>query len=140
MSVADELSKLASLKERGLLTDEEFQKEKEKEKLLAGASSAALASSAATRAEPEPEPEKKGGGGLLKVFLWLGGAVAAFLIFGATVGNTPEAKARMASKDAISLCWKEQERKSLTPGAQRFVAGTCEKMEADYRAKWGRNP
>lgn len=135
MSVADELSKLASLKEKGLLTDEEFQKEKEK--LLAGGPSPAAASSTASI---EPEPEKKGGGGLLKVFLWLGGAVAAFLIFGATVGNTPEAKARMASKDAISLCWKEQERKSLTPGAQRFVAGTCEKMEADYRAKWGRNP
>lgn len=135
MSVADELSKLASLKEKGLLTDEEFQKEKEK--LLAGGPSSAAASSTAS---VEPEPEKKGGGGLLKVFLWLGGAVAAFLIFGATVGNTPEAKARMASKDAISLCWKEQERKSLTPGAQRFVAGTCEKMEADYRAKWGRNP
>lgn len=135
MSVADELSKLASLKEKGLLTDEEFQKEKEK--LLAGDPSPAVASSPAS---VEPEPEKKGGGGLLKVFLWLGGAVAAFLIFGATVGNTPEAKARMASKDAISLCWKEQERKSLTPGAQRFVAGACEKMEADYRAKWGRNP
>lgn len=135
MSLADELSKLASLKERGVLSPAEF--EAQKEKLLA----AELATVTPSVTSDQPDSDKeKGGGGLLKVLLWLGGGIAAFLIFGASVGSSPEAKARMAAKDAISLCWKEQERKSLAPGTQRFIAGTCEKMEADYRTQFGRNP
>ncbi len=133
MSVADELDKLASLKERGLLSREEF--ESQKRRVLSGG-----APSQTSNQVEAPVAEQKKGGGVLKVFLVLAALVAAFLIYGATVANTPEAKARMAAQDAISLCWKEQERKSLTPGAQRFVAGACEKMEADYRAKYGRNP
>jgi len=41
---------------------------------------------------------------------------------------------------AIKLCWKDQERKSLTPAEQRFIAGACESMEAKYREKHGRIP
>lgn len=59
MSVADELDKLASLKERGLLTDEEFHKEKGK--LLAGVPSEAVAESPATSGGGESQ--KKGTGG-----------------------------------------------------------------------------
>lgn len=136
MSVADELNKLASLKERGVLSSTEFEAQKEK---LLSADTATMTPSEPAKEELKSE-ETKGGGGVLKVLLWLGGGVVAFLIFGAAVGNSPEAKARMAAQDAISLCWKEQERKSLTPGTQRFIAGACEKMEADYRVKYGRNP
>jgi hypothetical protein len=38
------------------------------------------------------------------------------------------------------LCWQEQKRKSLSPDLGRFVAGACEKMEADFRAKHHREP
>jgi hypothetical protein len=46
----------------------------------------------------------------------------------------------MKDQRAIELCWNEQKRPSLEPGEARFVAAACEKMEADYRAKHGRNP
>lgn len=47
-----------------------------------------------------------------------------------------------ASQDrrAISLCWEEQRRPSLSPGAAQFAAGACERMEAEYRRKYGRSP
>lgn len=137
MSVADELSKLASLKERGVLSASEFEAQKEK---LLSTDPGTVAPAGLAKEEQPKRQEAKGGSGVLKVLLWLGGGVVAFLIFGASVGNSPQAQARLASKDAISMCWEEQGRKSLTPGTQRFIAGACEKMEADYRAQYGRNP
>lgn len=136
MSVADELGKLAALKERGLLTEEEFLQQKDR--LLSG--SEPESPTAAPTNEEAAEPEKKGGGAFFKVAMWLIGGVVAFFVFGATVGNTPEAKARIAAQDAIAICWKGYERKSLSPNEQRLIAGACEKMEADYRLKFGRNP
>ncbi len=62
------------------------------------------------------------------------------MVFGAIVGNTPEAKEKARERDAIALCWKEQERKSNTPSQARFIAGACEMMENDFRKKHGRNP
>lgn len=66
--------------------------------------------------------------------------VVAFLGFGAIVGGSPEAKERIQAEKAIELCWKEQERRSLTPAQARFIAGTCEMMEDDFRRKYNRNP
>ncbi|MFK3741402.1 zinc-ribbon domain-containing protein [Massilia sp. TN1-12] len=56
--------------------------------------------------------------------------------------RTPSAE-EVASSDArmaISVCWDDQKTKSYEPSTARFVAGVCEKMERDYRAKFGRNP
>lgn len=47
---------------------------------------------------------------------------------------------RQTARMAIELCWKEQSRKSLDPGSQRFIAGSCEMMEREFRAKYGANP
>lgn len=71
-------------------------------------------------------------------FLWGGVCVLFFLAF--VFGNTPEAQERMRARDAIDLCWKEQQRKSLDPGAQRFIAGACEKMESDFTERYGQRP
>lgn len=68
------------------------------------------------------------------------GGFIILMIVGSCAGNTPDGKARAAARDAIGLCWSEQAKKSLSPGAARFVAGACEKMEADYRSRWGSNP
>jgi hypothetical protein len=76
-----------------------------------------------------------------KWWLWLPlGALGALLVVGATVGSTPEAKARMQDQLAIDLCWDEQKRPSNEPSEARFIAGTCEKMEADFKSKWGYSP
>jgi hypothetical protein len=64
----------------------------------------------------------------------------AFLIFGATVGETPEAREKQKAREVIKLCWQDQSRKSLPPDTARIVASMCEKMEDDFRAKYRSNP
>ena len=68
----------------------------------------------------------------------LGTVVALFVVMMIIGANADPEKQKQ--RDAIALCWKEQERKSLTPGAARSIAGVCEKMENDFRAKWRVNP
>lgn len=73
-----------------------------------------------------------------------GAAVAilifAFLTLGAMQSSSPEGQARSKDRDAISYCWQQQKDPSLDPATQRFVAATCEKMEADFRTKYGADP
>lgn len=66
--------------------------------------------------------------------------VAAFFGLGAYQLNTPDGQARSQERDVIAACWQQQERKSFSPEAARFIAGACEKLEADFRAKWNREP
>lgn len=73
---------------------------------------------------------------LLVVF----GAVALFLLYAMVRTESPEERERWAAKGAIDLCWKDQERKSLPPDQARFIAGACERMEADFTTKYGRKP
>ncbi|MCG2586528.1 zinc-ribbon domain-containing protein [Massilia sp. TS11] len=76
-----------------------------------------------------------------KWWLWLPIAlVVLFLGFGATLSDTPEARAKFADRKAIELCWEDQAKKSNTPVAARTIAGFCEKMEADFKAKYGVSP
>jgi hypothetical protein len=70
----------------------------------------------------------------------LGIAAAAFIAFGFMLPDTPETRERAHSREVIRSCWHEQERKSLSPEAARFVAGACEQMESDFRAKWNLEP
>jgi hypothetical protein len=77
---------------------------------------------------------------LKKTFIVVGLLLLAFFGYGFIVSSTPEGKARAHERDVIALCWEEQERKSLSPEAARFVAGACEKLEADFRNKWKREP
>lgn len=49
--------------------------------------------------------------------------------------QSPESRARQQAREAVKQCWREQERKSNSPGSQQFIAGVCEKMEADLRSK-----
>lgn len=44
------------------------------------------------------------------------------------------------ARQTIETCWEDQKTKSYEPSKARFVAGVCEKMERDFRAKYGRNP
>lgn len=82
-----------------------------------------------------PKPKKT------KWWLWVPlGLVAAFFTVGFIGSNTPEGRAQADERAAIELCWQEQQRKSLDPGSQRFVAGACEMMERKYIEKHGRKP
>lgn len=70
------------------------------------------------------------------ILIFLGVMFVLVLIFGATHKDD----GRSLERDAIDLCWKEQERKSLTAGEAQFIAGACEKMEDDFRTKYRVNP
>lgn len=75
-----------------------------------------------------------------KVLMWVGGAVVLFFAWALLRTPSPEENERYAERSAIELCWKDQQRKSLAPETARFIAGACEKMEADFRAKHRMNP
>lgn len=63
-----------------------------------------------------------------------------FMAYGAMLSSTPEGQAQSTDRNDISYCWQQQKDKSLDPPTQRFVAATCEKMEADFRTKYGVDP
>lgn len=54
--------------------------------------------------------------------------------------NSPEAKEKSRSRDAIKLCWQDYEKKSFDVNTKNFIARTCEKMEDDFRSAHGVNP
>lgn len=68
------------------------------------------------------------------------GSVAVFLLWAFTRTQSPDEQARWTMRSAIAACWKDQQRKSLPPDQARFIAGACEKMEADFRAKYRQEP
>lgn len=83
---------------------------------------------------PPEEPRRR-------IWPWLlGAAVAAFFGYGFYASNTPEGKAQNRERRATELCWEEQRRRSLAPDEQRFIAGACERMEAEFRRKHGVSP
>jgi hypothetical protein len=73
----------------------------------------------------------------------IGGALAlvvAFLIFGATVGNTPEAKEKQKARDVIDLCRSDERKWAGGAPAKAIITNTCLKLENDYRTRFGSNP
>lgn len=74
--------------------------------------------------------------------IWIVGALAVWIFWslGVSQYDSPAAKERRHAEEAIRLCWQEQQRKSFTPGEQRFIAGACERMDADYLRKYGSRP
>lgn len=54
--------------------------------------------------------------------------------------NSPEAKEKASKRDGIDYCWTTYKKKSNSDDEKRFIAGACEKMEGDFRAKYGVNP
>ncbi|RZZ81955.1 zinc ribbon domain-containing protein [Pseudoxanthomonas winnipegensis] len=93
-----------------------------------------IPSAAAARA---PLPE--GGVSYLKAALVLSGLALLFsviLIVYASSQHRPEADDRAT----IDVCWEEYGKKSLDPASKRFIASACEKMESDFKQKYGRDP
>lgn len=83
-----------------------------------------------------PEKPKK-----TKWWLWAPlGLIGTFFVFAMIAGSSPEAKEKAKDRDTIEFCWGEQKRPSLDPDTARLMAGACEKMESDFRQKYGVNP
>jgi hypothetical protein len=54
--------------------------------------------------------------------------------------SDPKGEEKQHARDAIAMCWKQYERKSLDPAEKRFIASTCEMMERDYQKAYGSRP
>ncbi len=77
-----------------------------------------------------------------KIVIGIGAAFALFLILGAFLGNSPDAKERAAKRRAIEFCMDEAVRmeKQVTPDVSRFMYSACERMRQDFIKKWNREP
>ncbi|USY23946.1 SHOCT domain-containing protein [Alcaligenes sp. 1735tsa3] len=126
MNVADEISKLADLKDRGALTDAEF--EMAKAKVLSGSD---------TRVGVD-QPSKTSWGKVV-LFVFLGG-VAIFFAIGFYASNTPEGKEQAKARAAIDLCWSDYKTSRLPLGPRKLIADTCDMMSKEFKEKYGVAP
>lgn len=80
----------------------------------------------------------------MPIWLWIVIGVVvllgAFLAWGSRLASTPEGQARAQERDAIAECRRQVDDDLQDRSTRRFVRGVCEKLEADYRRKWNRNP
>jgi hypothetical protein len=89
---------------------------------------------------PAPKPVKKPRTGWL---VWPVGIVMALVVLAWILPPAPhsqEAQDKALARKTIEACWREQQRKSLSPETQRFIAGACEQGEADFYRKYGHKP
>ncbi|WP_374503071.1 hypothetical protein [Zoogloea sp.] len=100
----------------------------------------APAAPAAPSVLPPAPPAADGGFGIFKtLLLFFGGLVLVFVAY-AMSKEDPLREERQRDGLAIEICWKDQARKSLTPSEARVFASLCEKMEADFKLKYGTTP
>lgn len=67
-------------------------------------------------------------------------AVVAFLGWGAYLSNTKDGEDRSRERQAIEACREGENDQLQELSTRRTVREVCDKMEADYVAKWGRVP
>lgn len=83
-----------------------------------------------------PVPQAKNHG-----WAWLIGIpVVGFGLWMVKVGNDPVAQEKARDRDVFELCMKDLENPLTDPGAKNFIRGTCAKMKADFREKYGVEP
>lgn len=68
------------------------------------------------------------------------GAVLFLGMFGKVEQPSAEDQDQYRLKKQIEVCWKNQERKSLTPDTARLFASVCEGLETDLWQKYGTKP
>lgn len=71
---------------------------------------------------------------------WIVGVPVGLFVLMMIIGSLSPPSESGTARRAIDLCWSEQQRKSLPPDQARFIAGACEKMESDFKKKYGHAP
>lgn len=73
--------------------------------------------------------------------LWVTfGVIGAGILWAAVSPTSAEDEAKNKERRVIETCWDQQKMKSNDSAESRFIAGACERMEAEYTAKHGRKP
>lgn len=96
--------------------------------------------SVAAPSAPSAVEKTKGMGWFAKTMLILGAIVVAFLSFGAYKTSTPEGREKSRARAAIEVCRDRESTYRGPENARSFLGGACEKMEEDFRAKFGVSP
>ncbi len=56
-----------------------------------------------------------------------------FFFIKVLIAPTERQDARMEKRQQIEFCWKDYERKSHDASTKQFIAGACEKLEAELK-------
>lgn len=67
-------------------------------------------------------------------------ALVAFMGWGAYLSNTKDGEERIAQRKAIKECRDGENDQLQELSVRRTIREVCDKMEADYVAKWGSSP
>jgi len=70
--------------------------------------------------------------------IWGGLCVMAYITY--TVWFPPVMTQADQDRQVIEICWQDYEKKSLDPATKRFIAGTCETLEANFVKNYNRKP
>lgn len=89
---------------------------------------------------PMSPPLLTGAGWATLILLGGAGAVVVLILVAGMRDPSPKAREKGQERDAIALCWKDYERKSLDPATKRFVASACELLDRRFREKHGLEP
>lgn len=91
-------------------------------------------------APPKSLGDKKVGCGTVILVFGLLGLLGLAVVMAIDPVDPAASAAQQHDRDVIDLCWKDYGRRSLDPQTKRFVAEVCEKMESDFKQKFGREP
>ncbi|MBC3456316.1 hypothetical protein [Pseudomonas mosselii] len=90
---------------------------------------------------PEPKQQPQNGmGGFAKAMIGILVVVIAFFSFGAYKAGTPEGREKSRARQAIEICRDRESTYRGSDGAREIISGACEKLESDFRAKFGVSP
>jgi hypothetical protein len=81
----------------------------------------------------------------MKIIAWIIGlpiaAIALLMAIGALMKATDyQPSEKSQARSTIDFCWSEQSKKSNDPATARLMASQCERMESEFKTKYGVNP
>ena len=74
---------------------------------------------------------------------WVASGVGCLLLlmfYGMYLESTPEGAERIRQQEAIAQCRKAQDDPLAELSDRRLTRDVCDRMERDYRARWGSPP
>lgn len=86
------------------------------------------------KATPQPK--------LVRWIIGLPVALFAVLMLGSQLffNASPDREAQWVERETIRLCWKERASGPKKDTPAQFTEAQCEKLEFDYKTRWGSNP
>ena len=80
-----------------------------------------------------------------KLVRWIIGlpvGLFAVLMLGSEIffAMSPDKEAQWIERETIRMCWKEREKGPKADTPAQFTPDQCERLEFDFKTRWGSNP